>query len=211
MTDEQRKCPNCGALPARTASQFCEFCGTELPPVVVARAVGAASGPASGDLKARFANLANHPELAELMDYTPPARTLGLHTGMSIFALVIFAVFGLGLSIVFFGACPPMGFLPLAIVVLGGYALSKQLVKTSRAQAAPLERLHAIVIDERTRVSGGGNSTTRTDYYATLEFPDGTRRELDAFSNVAGKITRGDMGVAYIKGQFLLAFGRLPV
>jgi len=210
MAGEERKCPNCGALPARAASQFCEYCGTELP----SDPPQPTAPPPSpfGDLQARFRQLENHPDLAELMDYTPPSRALRIHTGMSLAFLAIFAAAGLAIAVVFFSVCPPVGFLPLAIVIFGGYGMSKQLSKTTRAHSAPLERLPALAADERTRVSGGGqNQSAKTHYYATLQFADGSRRELDAFSNVAGKITRGDMGIAYIKGEFLMAFGRLPV
>ena len=204
-----RKCPACGALPASTTSRFCEDCGTELPRPP---AEAAPTSSPFGDVAARFRSLASHAELAELMDYTPPSRTLKIHIGMSLVFLAIFAAAGLAIAVVFFSVCPPIGLLPLAIVIFGGYGMSKQLSKTTRARSAPLERLPALVVDERTHVSGEGqNRSARTRYRTTLRFPDGSHRELDAFSNVAGKIKRGDMGVAYIKGEFLMAFGRLPV
>lgn len=205
----ERKCPNCGALPARTASKFCEYCGTELPREEAAPAPAPTSP--FGDLDARFAAIQNHAELDQYMAYEPPTRALGIHTGLSIASLFVFAIAGLGIAVVLFGICPPLGFLPLALVIFGGYALSKQLSRTSGSHSAPLERLPALVVDERTKVSGGQQSSAKTQYYATLQFPDGTRRELDAFGNVAGKITRGDMGIAYIKGEYLMAFGRLAV
>jgi hypothetical protein len=131
---------------------------------------------------------------------------------MSLAFLAVFTAAGLAIAVVLFSFCPPIGLLPLAIVIFGGYGMSKQLSKTSRANSAPLERLPALVADARTKISGGNeNRAVKTRYFVTLQFPDGSRRDLDAFSNVVGKITRGNMGIAYIKGEFLMAFGRLPV
>lgn len=208
MGDPQRKCSNCGALPPRASARFCEYCGAELP-----RLEPAPAPPSPfGDLRRRFADLQAHPDVPELMAYSPPTGVFGIQTAMSVALLVLFGVVGLVVSIAFLGACPPLGFLPLAVVAIGGFALLKQLTRTEGARNAPLERRPAIVVDERTNVSGGGESRSlRTLYYATLEFPDGTRREYDVFANVAGKITRGDMGIAYVKGDYLVQFARVAV
>ena len=97
--------------------------------------------------------------------------------------------------------------LPLAIVLFGGYGMSKQLSKTSKDNSAPLERLPAPVADERTKISDGGqNRSAKTRYFATLQFADGSRRELDAFSNVAGKITR----IAASRDESRILWSRLP-
>lgn len=208
-SDTQRRCPNCGAVPSRTAARFCEYCGTELP-----RLEPAPAAPSSpfGDLERRFADLEVHPDVPELLAYSPPTSVFGIQTAMSVAVLALFAIVGLAISIAFLGACPPLGFLPLAIVAIGGFALLKQLTRTASARNAPLEKRPAIVVDERTSVSGGGESRSlRTLYYATLQFQDGTRREFDVFAGVAGKITRGDMGIAYLKGDYLVQFGRVAV
>ena len=74
----------------------------------------------------------------------------------------------------------------------------------------PVARVLAIVVGDRTKVSGGGeHSSVSTTYYATLEFETGRRAELRCDDATAGEIARNDIGVAYLKGGKLVHFWRI--
>ena len=188
-------------------ARFCEHCGAELPRAEAPEP--ATSSARFGDVAARFAALEAHPHTLQLMEHTLAVRGLGSGVWGSVLALILLGGAGLAVTIVFFGVCPPLGFLPLAIVVIGGFALVRQIITSARISRAPVERLKVLVIDERTKINGGGEH--QTICLATLEFPDGTRREFEAFDDVAGKITAGDIGVAFVKANYLVDFGRVPV
>ncbi len=203
-----QKCPNCGAAAARVDARYCEYCGRALP------APAAPPAPASpfGDVAARFRALDAHPDLPRLLAENPSAPELASERLMTIVSLLVFGAVGLFVSIGFFAVCPPLGLLPVAMIVIGAYALLRHVAKTSAASRAPLERRAALVVDERTKITGGGEHTSaRTHYFATLQFTDGSRREFDVFDGLAGRITPGDVGVAYSKGEYLIEFGRVSV
>ena len=210
MTErEARKCDNCGALAARISARFCEYCGTELPVQQVAEPPPESP---SDRAAARFAALERHPETERWMSHTPSSSQVGGRFFQSMVGVVLFLVFGSVVTLVFFATCPPLGFIPLALVILMAIAMLKQASKVSAATRAELRRMPALVVDERTKITGGGrNDATRTRYFATLQFADGTRRELDVFDDLAGRVTEGDAGIAFLKGDYLIDFGRIPV
>lgn len=201
------RCPHCGAsLQSRTA-RFCEFCGTELPRKAPAQ-------PARfGDLPARFAELESHPSLGELQRHEPSAAS---HQAANLFG-VLFALVFMGVAVVMFAAFQasapaPFSFFPLIFLAAGGFLLVKTLTRTSRLASAELTRVPALVVDERIQVSGGsGDSSSHTTYYVSLETADGERVEYESRGRLNGAITSGDMGLAYLKGEILLDFKRLPV
>lgn len=207
---EARKCDNCGALAARSASRFCEYCGTELP-----LQEDAGPSPSESPLaraEARFVALDDHPETVRWMSHIPSFSQVTSQYYQSVLGIVLLLVIGSVVTLVFFATCPPLGFIPLALLILMAITMSKQASKASAASGAEVERVPALVIDERTKITGGGqNNAARTLYFATLQFRDGSRRELDVFDELAGKITQGDAGIAFLKGDFLVDFGRVPV
>ena len=209
---EARKCPNCGAAVARIDSRFCEFCGHELPRPTARPTVSPPSP--YGDLEARFAALQQHADLQRLMMMAP--RMAGIGCGM-VFTIGFFILF-VGASLFMFtviGATGAPGFLrlvPLFFSVAGVAAAIAILRKMGNFSRAPLQREPALVAGERTEVSGGGrDSSSSTDYFITLEFPGGRRREYTTQGKVVGKVSEGDLGVAFLKGDFLLDFERLRV
>ena len=52
-----------------------------------------------------------------------------------------------------------------------------------------------------------GNHTT-TNYYISLEFPDGTRAEFVDKKRLYGILVEGDEGIASIQGEWLVDFSR---
>ncbi|MBL6721542.1 MAG: DUF2500 family protein [Planctomycetes bacterium] len=73
------------------------------------------------------------------------------------------------------------------------------------------------VLEERTETStrnsssssGHNRTRTTTTHYVTFEDEAGDRFEFEATSSIAGKITQGDVGVAYVQGGTLLEFERI--
>jgi len=206
---EARKCANCGAIPSRSDGKFCEFCGAELPvestPAIIV-------GP-FGDLAARFRALGDHPDLERIRQHTPSTSRPAVGMVVQIVFGVIFTI----ASLVIFGGFQmgapfPMSLFPLLFVAVGIGMVVMGIKNAASYSAAPLQRIEAIVVDERTRVAGGGrNSSSSTSYYATLESPDGERREYQIDGRLSGEITRGDIGVAFIKSMVLVDFQRVAV
>jgi len=201
-------CPQCGARPTRAGVSACEYCGTLLS------APAAAPPSPFGDLAARFAALESHPDRPALLRHEPEMKRQRVQTALSVVFLSVFI--GISLVITLFFAITvvgiPLALVPLGMAGLGVWMMMRVLKKAARFRAAPLLRVPRLVIDERTHVSGGGNdSRARTRYFVTLQGPEGERSEHLAPGSIAGRMTRGDMGIAYLKDHRLLAFGRLEV
>lgn len=208
---EPIRCGQCGA-PFRAAEErFCSYCGTQRPKAP-------APPPAEPDLAARFAAARAHAALATMMRHRP--SMLGHVVGgvFSLAFLIVFCLFAggfvlmivprvLGGDSVLFGGI----FCIVPVLILGGglVMLWQMGRRMARFRSAPLERKLARILDERTEVSGGKHS--HTTYHATLEWEDRTRCEYTVSGPTAGKITRDDIGLAYVKGDVLLEFARLDV
>lgn len=153
-----------------------------------------------------------HPDLVRLMRSTPTAPGLGCGT---VFAVVFFAAF-IGVGLLIFTGMSRVGapgvflLVPLGFVVIGVLAGGGVLRRIGGFARAPLRREPALVVGERRDVARDDDSSS-TSYFVTLEFPDGARRELQTHGPAAGAVSAGDLGVAYLKGDFLLDFQRLRV
>ena len=102
--------------------------------------------------------------------------------------------------------------------VLIGLAISfGTLRKRKRVLEAQQERHLWGVLEERTETrthtsansSGHNRTRTTTTHFVTFEDETGDRFEYEAMSSIAGKITQGDVGVAYVQGDMLLEFERI--
>jgi hypothetical protein len=83
------------------------------------------------------------------------------------------------------------------------------LIVSSFISIASSPRLarEARVIGKRLYVSGGTNGSS-TSYYATFEFPDGSREEFNVGSQIYGMIAEGDMGTLQSQGTYVSNFNR---
>lgn len=154
----------------------------------------------------RFQAIEQHPDFLELMKYTPSIRGRGWLIFMIVFSVLFIAVcFFMLFVVVASGAPPEMALMIIVVVALMGYLF----FRWRRAKAAPLQRIPAMVLDKRMKVSSGDHS--RTYYYVTLEFRGGKRQEYNAEGKLYGLISHDDMGVAYTKDRWLLDFRRLAV
>ncbi len=207
MTEGGRRCANCGAVPTRGAANFCDSCGAELP------RDGAPPPPTPFvDTEERFRLLAEHEDYERLMSLeadVPSERSvhlLQLLAGVTLLGTV-------GLLIAGFTAA---FFAPLAVALVVGlgillFSLVDAVTRRQRYAKAPLQRLPALVLEEHTRFTGGGREEVSTQYTTTLLLQDGKRLEVRTVKEVVGRVTRGDIGVAYLKGGLLIEFGRVAV
>lgn len=218
---ESIRCGQCGA-PFRAAEErFCSYCGTQRP-VPSAPPVAASTPP---DRAARFAAARSDPRLKTLRQHVPStaghtfgaAFSLVFLVGFCVIAALMASAFGAFGGTVGHSIGGPaggaggalFGLVPLLILGVGIFMLVTVGSRLFRFQSAELERRLARVLDERIEVSGGEHSTTT--YFTTLEWEDKTRREFQNHARLAGKITRDDLGLAYVKGDVLLEFARLDV
>jgi hypothetical protein len=209
---EVRECGNCGAVPSRSDSRFCEFCGTELPELQGDDPIRVEVVGPLGDLKARFERLEAHSSYERLMQLTPGTAgpAVGLYSGVigaGCFTAVSFAI-----MLAVAGFAGPLAFIPGGFIAIGLVLMVMQLKKAAAYSAAALLREPSVILDERTRVSGGGNdSSASTSYFATLQFPDGSRNEYAVDGRTSGRVTKGDIGIAYLKSDVLVDFQRVDV
>lgn len=206
---EARKCDQCGASPTHEDANFCEFCGAELP--VLERSAAKLVGP-FGDLDERFRALERHEDLPRLMKHSPSTARVGLGlVGMALFGL-IFTGASVVITLIFARVGGPLALFPMLFVAVGLWMIFRSLFKSAELSSAELHRVPLLLVDERMEVHGGqGDSSTSTRYFATVQAKDGGRAEYRVDSRLAGRVTRGDLGIGYIKSDYLLDFRRVPV
>lgn len=198
------RCDNCGAQVRNRSAAYCEFCGAALPKAPTQKP------QPFGDLEARFAALEVHPELPAHMRYEPSIGSFLLPGAMTVGVLAIFLAVTGFMTLFTLAIFPPFAIFTAAMFAFGVFLLVKTLNQASKFTSSKLERRPALVLDERSHVSGSSDST-RTRYYVSLESRDGKREELSTTGQVSGTLTRGDLGIAYIRADTLLDFRRVDV
>ena len=215
MSDARTRCSNCGAMPSRVDARFCDCCGTELPHperAAVPDAAGAPTAPNSPEeIERRFSLLDRHPDVPGLKALHAPHHRAPIALPILFASLALFGAIGIGLALsstVFLG---PLAIVPLVLIVIAVAGIGHTMLKTRAFNMAPVQHIPALVVDERTKITSVGSSTAQANTFATLQFPDGTRHELRTHDAVCGKITTGDMGIAFVKAGLLVDFGRVSV
>lgn len=85
----------------------------------------------------------------------------------------------------------------------------RSLMTWSSNNASPIQSLNCKVVAKRMHVSGGsGDSSTSTSYYATFEFEDRSRLELEVGREQFGYIVEGDQGTLTYQGTRFKEFSR---
>ena len=200
------RCPNCAALAREADQRYCAYCGHALPRE---EPPPASRPPSVAEL---LAEVERHPELRSWMAHRPSG--VGFAFGLG--ATAVFGLVFAGIALVMlklvggFGGMPGVfGLVPLLFVGVGLLVAFGVGAKALRFVNAPLLRVPALIVDERTAVSGGGrNSSASTSYNATLEAADGRREEYRIDGRLAGRVAPGDYGLAYLRGGILLDFRR---
>ena len=200
--------PDLAVLPKEANdSRYCGHCGTALP----VREDAPPSSVPFADKAQRFEALAGNEQTARWMATTPQPPSTAKDMIGAFIGLFIAVTVGIVGAVAMASACPPMGLLPLVIAGALAYKILQQMKRTAENDRAPLVRKPSLVVEERTKISGNDDSSTTTRYYTTLEYETGERQEFETAGEMAGKLTAGDMGVAFVKGDLLIEFGRVPV
>lgn len=195
MAFETLKCSHCGAIPKDSGTKFCGFCGSLLP----------LRTPTAGspiEAPERFEAVERHPDMPRLLSRVPEdPKAPSVAPGIVFLAAIVVV------TVAMFSQRP--GPPPFVLIVPGIAALPAiaQIVHAVRRRSGPIHRNVAVVLDERMKVSGGGqDSSARTKYYVLLADRSGSRLELEATGDVAGQTARGDIGVAYVRHGRLVDF-----
>jgi len=217
-----RPCDNCGARRTVAGARHCAFCGALL------REPPAAPPSPFGDVEARFAALREHRSFERVLAERPPA-TAGVWPGVLLVGFgVVFAAAPVAMGMraramheefqrswAASGGGPlhdtagPLESIPYLFALIGVCIALYGVYRIVRFQTAQWESFAALVVDERTDVSGSGSSGAQTRYYVTLEQERGSRREYRTTGNMAGGVRPGDLGVAHTRDGMLLGFRRL--
>ena len=202
MTDgAARTCPHCGAVRTAEAGRSCADCGAEL------------SGPPPGPetLSARFAALARDPELHAWAARRPSVTAIAVQLGFGVIFAGVFVGVASFVLLQSGDRAVPAGFrLVPGFMLLVGLGMAVTFAaRALRFARAPRRHEPALVTGKRTKITHGGRNTqTSTTDFVTLEFADGQRHEYRARGPVMGRCAEGDLGLAFLKGEYLLDFAR---
>ncbi|WP_168123400.1 DUF2500 domain-containing protein [Paenibacillus sp. HB172176] len=113
----------------------------------------------------------------------------------------------------------PIFFFLVFALIIGGIIFS--IVRYARNAKSEEISSYARIISKRMEVSGSSghhhhgdsgishsSGSSRTDYYITLEFDNGSRREFLDVKKLYGLVAEGDTGYALTKGEWIVAFER---
>jgi len=163
----------------------------------------------------RFEQVEEHPDFAAAFERAPilPAdANIGIAVAGPA-ALSLFGIVFLAIALTLLAdSNAPLAFTILFVmggltIILGGLSMASRAL---RFKNAPIQRCVAIIVKERSEVSGGDNSTA-TSYFATLQLRGGTRVELPTYRSLTGRLVIGDIGIAFVKSQTLVDFTRFDV
>ena len=192
------KCGNCGAT-IPEGSRKCAYCGETAP---VKATAGAVEQPANVFERIRqspqFRQASGVERLAAIVMLAIPVvflavfviAALGMAKMAASFAPPIFVIVPVGMAII--------GIMMAAAVVQGGVKVAK----------APLIPRAAVVRSKRSETSGGSESTG-TSYFATFEFPDGSREEFSVTPALYSQLADRDAGVLFTRANTAAAFDRV--
>ena len=101
-------------------------------------------------------------------------------------------------------------FAAVPVIIIGAIVLhvGKRVAKWASDTAQPERSDEVRVVSKRTSVSGGGNSSTWTTYYATFELSGGERKELEIPDEQFGLLAEGDPGSLKHQGTRFVGFVR---
>ena len=193
----------------------CEFCRAVMPdgelfcPVCsckIKRLIDGSKLHRMATAAARFDRVERDPAFAELHAHRPETPT-GVAYGVAGFTILT----GLFLiATAFLYSHGPVGIPEPVMTILGLFVIAlgaSIVISLRRHQRTPVEHWTAVVLSERNELVRGYRSSTRF-HYATLQSRDGTQLELHCGNGVHDRIAAPDIGVAFVKGEWLVDFIR---
>jgi pimeloyl-ACP methyl ester carboxylesterase len=167
---------------------------------------------APGDLASRFEALQRHPDAVRALASVSSSPSPGARVAAAFVALIALLAAGLLVTIGLVMFFPPLAIVPVTLALLGAFLIVRDVARNLRKSREPELRGPALVADEHTRFSGGaGDRGVTTRHAVTLQFRDGSRREVALAEDLPGTIAAGDMGIASLQGDVLVAFQRVDV
>jgi len=126
----------------------------------------------------------------------------------------VFGLFGIrsagGLGAAFSLAPLCMAGVPVGFVILGVFILRHQRKKMHSLENDPVDATPVVIVDKRTEVTGGGNSSARTSYFVTCETEEGGRQEYQVWDgNLYGRLAADDAGILFMRAGYGLDFDRV--
>ncbi|MBH5319938.1 DUF2500 domain-containing protein [Paenibacillus sp. GSMTC-2017] len=113
----------------------------------------------------------------------------------------------------------PILFVIVFVFIVG--AIGYSVMNHFRNSRAPQQSSYARIVAKRMDVQhsstmhsnndnnfGHTTSSSRTYYYITLEFDNGSRQEFLDVKGLSGLVVEGDAGYAATKGEWIVAFER---
>lgn len=103
-----------------------------------------------------------------------------------------------------------------AFIVVVGVIVVVNVAKTfaraarnnSPRVSGPRQSAEAVVVDKRTQLTGGGETSSWQHYYVTFQLTDGNRVELEVPATESGMLVVGDQGTLDWQGLRYLGFAR---
>ncbi len=207
-------CPNCGAQLKRADLSLCAYCAMPL-------AMGGRASVADDETTQRLKRMREHPNFPAALAFAPPdpeveravakSRNRGL-----VFVILGVLWFAIALLIQLLHSRIDLlnpwlwaadGLVLIGIARIVGAAQARSRTKHGK----PLLVRPAIVAERRSETNAEGRWGARTMYFFTLRFDDGSEGEFrwpgQGLSNEP--LTNGQTGIAYTRGEDLIAFRKL--
>jgi hypothetical protein len=207
-------CPNCGAKLKRPDLSLCAYCAMPL-------AMGGRASVADDETTQRLKRMREHANFAAAQAFVPPdpeiERAVVKRRNRGLVTLMIGVLeFTLGMGVQFLRSGPdlasPLLWLGYALIVLGiVWIVGAGAVRARTKSGKPLLVRPAIVAERRSETDAEGRYGARTVYFFTLRFDDGAEGEFrwpgQGLSNEP--MQNGQVGIAYTRGEDLVAFRKL--
>jgi hypothetical protein len=197
------KCSNCGAT-IPDGSRKCVYCGE---PAAVTATAAAVEQPANV-----FERIRQSPQFQQARSVERLAAIAKpgiLMLAIPVVFLAVFVIAALAMAKTAANFAPPIFVIvPVGMAIIGimmAVAVVQGGVKVAKA---PLVPRAAVVRLKRSETSGSSDSTS-TSYFATFEFPDGSREEFSLTSALYAQLAERDAGVLFTRANTAAAFDRV--
>lgn len=207
-------CPNCGAKLKRPDLSLCAYCAMPL-------AMGGKAEVANDETTQRLKRMREHANFPAAQAFVPPdpeaelrvvrVRNRGLVIALAgvVVAALVAGVQALGSGVDFRSHWSWEG--PALVLVGLALIVGAPLARKRGASDKPLLVRPAVVVERRSEILIQGRWDSRTIYFFTLRFDDGSEGEFrwpgQGLSNEP--MANSQTGIAYTRGEDLVSFRKL--